>query len=264
MTSHATYLDAILEDHRAQAAGERRPLDREIDAARAMPPARGFAAALGAATGLAVIAEIKRRSPSKGPLAPELDPADLGRRYASGGAACLSVLTDEQWFGGSPADLAAARAAVDVPVLRKDFTVGPHDVCDARTMGADCVLLIAAALDDAELADLHALAVEVGLDALVEVHDEAEVERALEVGATLIGVNQRDLVTFAVDTERAVRVAPQIPPDVVSVAESGVRGPADAARLSEAGYDAVLVGESLVTAGDPEAAVTALRVDRRR
>ena len=136
-------------------------------------------------------------------------------------------------------------------MLRKDFTVGPRDVCDARLMGADCVLLIAAALDDAELATLHDLAVEVGIDALVEVHDEAEVDRALAVGATLIGVNQRDLVTFEVDTERAVRVAPCIPDDVVRVAESGIRGPADAARLADAGYHAVLVGESLVTSGDP-------------
>ena len=172
-----------------------------------------------------MISEVKRRSPSKGALAPDLDPAALAERYAAGGATCLSVLTDERWFGGSAADLVAARAAVGLPVLRKDFTVGPHDVCDARLMGADCVLLIAAALDDTELATLHDLAVEVGIDALVEVHDEAEVDRALAVGATLIGVNQRDLVTFEVDTERAVRVAPCIPDDVVRVAESGIRGP---------------------------------------
>jgi indole-3-glycerol phosphate synthase len=148
---------------------------------------------------------------------------------------------------------------VDLPVLRKDFTVSSQDVCDARLMGADCLLLIAAALDDTELAALHDLAVEVGLDALVEVHDEAEVDRALAVGATLVGVNQRDLVTFEVDTDRAVRVVPRIPDDVVRVAESGIRGPADAARLTEAGYDAVLVGESLVTSGDPAGAVRALR-----
>jgi indole-3-glycerol phosphate synthase len=148
---------------------------------------------------------------------------------------------------------------VGVPVLRKDFTVSPHDVCDARTMGADCLLLIAAALDDTELADLHVLATSVGLDVLVEVHDEPEVERALAVGATIIGVNQRDLVTFEVDTDRAVRVAPAIPAGVARVAESGIRGPDDAARLAAAGYDAVLVGESLVTSGDPTEAVRALR-----
>ncbi|MBV9950418.1 MAG: indole-3-glycerol-phosphate synthase, partial [Acidimicrobiia bacterium] len=224
---------------------------------------RGFAEALRATSTLRVIAEIKRRSPSKGDLAPDLDPADMARRYASGGASCLSVLTDERWFGGSRADLAAARGAIDLPVLRKDFTVAALDVCDARTMGADCVLLIAAALDDAELADLHALAVEVSLDALVEVHDEAEVERALAVGARCIGVNQRDLVTFDVDTDRAVRVAPLIPAGVVRVAESGVRSADDATRLAAAGYHAVLVGESVVTAGDPAAGVAALRVDRR-
>jgi indole-3-glycerol phosphate synthase len=263
MTNPTTYLDAILDDHRAVAADDRRPLEREIDAARAMPPARGFVAALARTAGLAVIAEIKRRSPSKGDLAADLDPAEMARSYASGGASCLSVLTEKRWFGGSREDLAAARAAVELPVLRKDFTVGPLDVCDARTMGADCVLLIAAALDDAELADLHALAMDVGLDALVEVHDEAEVERAVAVGARCIGVNQRDLVTFAVDTDRAVRVAPLIPAGVVRVAESGVRTRDDATRLAQAGYDAVLVGESVVTAGDPAAGVAALRVDTR-
>jgi indole-3-glycerol phosphate synthase len=144
-------------------------------------------------------------------------------------------------------------------VLRKDFTVGPADVCDARLMGADAVLLIAAALDDAELARLHALAGEVGIEALVEVHDEAELERALAVGATLVGVNQRDLVTFEVDHDRARRMGGAMPASVVKVAESGVRDAADAAALRSAGYDAVLVGESLVTSGDPAAAVTALR-----
>jgi indole-3-glycerol phosphate synthase len=258
----ATYLDKILEDHRAQAAADQRPLGPLVEAARAAAPARGFGTALRAATGLGVISEIKRRSPSKGALAVDLDPSDVARSYERGGATCLSVLTDERWFGGSAADLAAARAAVDLPVLRKDFTVDPRDVCDARLMGADCVLLIAAALDDAELSELHQLATEVGIDALVEVHDEAEVERALSVGARLVGVNQRDLVTFEVDTDRAVRVAPAIPAGVVRVAESGIRGPGEARRLAAAGYDAVLVGEALVTSGDPEQAVRALREAR--
>ncbi len=257
----ATYLDAIVARHREDAATDHRRLEALVEQARAMPPARGFTAALhgaSAAGSLAVISEIKRRSPSKGPLAPELDPADLAGRYAAGGASCLSVLTDVEHFGGSVADLAAARAVVDLPVLRKDFTVAAHDVCDARLMGADCVLLIAAVLDDAELAEFHALADDVGLDALVEVHDEAELERALRVGARLVGVNQRDLVTFQVDHERAVRMAAQMPDGIVSVAESGVRGPDDAAALRAAGYDAVLVGESLVTSGDPAASVRAL------
>jgi indole-3-glycerol phosphate synthase len=173
------------------------------------------------------------------------------------------VLTAEVWFGGSAAYLLGARAAVAVPVLRKDFTVGPRDVCDARRMGADAVLLIVAALDDAELADLHALAVELTLDVLVEVHDEGELDRALTVGAAVVGVNQRDLVTFDVDTDRAVRVGAAMPADVVRVAESGIRTPDDATRLAAAGFHAVLVGESVVTAGDPAGSVTALRVARR-
>ncbi|MBX3285596.1 MAG: indole-3-glycerol phosphate synthase TrpC [Actinobacteria bacterium] len=255
----ATYLDRILAAHREQAAADLRPVSALVEEARSRPPARGFAAALAGATGLGVIAEVKRRSPSKGDLHAGLDPAQVATAYAAGGATCLSVLTDREWFGGSPEDLVAARAAVDLPVLRKDFTVCEADVCDARTMGADAVLLIAAALDDAELAGFHQLAHEVGLDALVEIHDEAELERALAVGATLVGVNQRDLVTFEVDTDRAARMAPQMPPGVVRVAESGVRGVTDATRLAQAGYHAVLVGESLVTAADPSAAVAALR-----
>jgi indole-3-glycerol phosphate synthase len=256
----ATYLDTILAAHRA-AAGDRTP---QIDEARAQPPARGFRAALAApapapAGGLHVIAEIKRRSPSKGALNAELVPGVLAKSYADGGATCLSVLTDAAFFGGSPADLGEARTAVDLPVLRKDFTVSPADVTDARLMGADAVLLIAAALDDAELRDFHQLAVEVGLDALVEVHDEAEVERALNGGATLVGVNQRDLVTFEVDHARAVRVATAIPGGVVKVAESGVRNADDARRLRDAGYHAILVGETLVTAPDPAATLRELR-----
>ncbi|MGE3622042.1 MAG: indole-3-glycerol-phosphate synthase [Acidimicrobiia bacterium] len=253
-----TYLDRILEAHRAAAAADRRDLGELVERAGALPPARGFAAALSArsaADGLAVVAEVKRRSPSKGDLAAGLDPAQVARRYAAGGAACLSVLTDAEFFGARVDDLALARGAVDLPVLRKDFTVDRRDVCDARLMGADAVLLIVAALDDGELADLHGLAVELGLDVLVEVHDEAELARALAVGATVVGVNQRDLFTFAVDHDRAVRVAAAMPDGVVRVAESGVRGPADAAALARAGFHAVLVGESVVTAPDPAGAV---------
>jgi indole-3-glycerol phosphate synthase len=210
--------------------------------------------------GVAVIAEVKRRSPSKGAIDADLDPVALARAYEQGGAACLSVLTDVDHFGGSPADLQAARAAVSLPVLRKDFTVSAHDVVDARLMGADAVLLIAAALDDAELRDLHDLGRELGLDLLVEVHDEPELERAVAIGATCVGVNQRDLVTFEVDTARAVRVAPTLPAGVVRVAESGISNPADAAVLAGAGYHAVLVGEHLVRNGDPAGAVRALRL----
>jgi indole-3-glycerol phosphate synthase len=229
-------------------------------------PARGFRAAIEtvAVSGdIAVISEIKRRSPSKGDLAPGLDPVELAQQYELGGAVCLSVLTDVDFFGGSIEDLVAARAACSLPVLRKDFTVSARDVCDARIMGADCVLLIAAALDQAELESFLKLAHAIGFDALVEIHDEAELDRAVAAGADLIGVNQRDLVTFAVDTDRAVRMAPQMPAGVVRVAESGITGPADAALLAAAGYHAVLVGEHLVTSGDPEGGVAALRSARR-
>ncbi|MBI5090056.1 MAG: indole-3-glycerol phosphate synthase TrpC [Actinobacteria bacterium] len=255
----ATYLDRILARHREVAGHDRRPLDVLIRDAQAMPPTRGFAAALGRGDELHVIAEIKRRSPSKGDLHAELDPAVMARRYETGGASCLSVLTDVEHFGGSPVDLREARAACSLPVLRKDFTVSPRDVCDARTMGADCLLLIAAALDPVELAELHALAVEVGLDVLVEIHDEAELEVALGVSAHLIGVNQRDLVTFQVDHERAVRMGSIIPDGVVKVAESGVRDRTDASSLHRAGYHAVLVGETLVTAADPSLTIRELR-----
>jgi indole-3-glycerol phosphate synthase len=259
----ATYLDKIVARHRQEAAADTRALAELEDAVAGLPPARGFAAALtarAAAGELAVISEIKRRSPSKGALNADLDPATLARSYVEGGAACLSVLTDTESFGGSVADLQAARAAVPVPVLRKDFTVSRHDVYDARIMGADCVLLIAAALSADELADFHGLARSIGLDVLVEIHDERELEAALAVGATLIGVNQRDLVTFQVDHERAVRMAGAIPDTAVKVAESGVRDAADARSLREAGYHAVLVGETLVTAADPAATLRSLRL----
>ena len=227
--------------------------------ASSLPPARGFAAALRAEPDLAVIAEIKRRSPSKGDLLVGLDPGLVAKAYEQGGATCLSVLTDEPHFGGSVADLQAARAACSLPVLRKDFTVSERDVLDARIMGADCVLLIAAALDKNELQSFSELANSVGLDVLVEIHDEAELEVALQIEATIVGVNQRDLVTFEVDHERAVRMAGAIPPHVVRVAESGVRGHDDAQSLRAAGYDAILVGESLVTSDDPAAAIGRLR-----
>jgi indole-3-glycerol phosphate synthase len=255
-----TYLDAILAAHRARVAAERRDLEAVMGEAQAAPPPRPFASCLEVSAGgeLAVIAEIKRRSPSRGDLDPGLDPAAVARAYAAGGAACLSVLTDAQFFGGSPADLRAARAACPLPVLRKDFTVAATDVCDARIMGADAVLLIVAALTDDELGALVTLAEELGLDAVVEVHDRVELDRALDAGAAVVGVNQRDLTTFAVDPGRAVSLAAFIPPEVVAVAESGVGGADDARRLADAGYQAVLVGESLVRAADRAAAVRAL------
>jgi len=254
----ATYLDRILERHRETAAADTRRIEQLLEQARAMPPTRGFSNALKGRIRLGVIAEIKRRSPSKGDLNADLDPAVMAESYERGGAACLSVLTDVEHFGGSVADLQAARTACALPVIRKDFTVDERDVLDARIMGADCVLLIAAALDPGELAGFHALAVDVGLDVLVEIHDERELEHALAADATLIGVNQRDLVTFQVDHERAVRMAGVIPDHAVKVAESGVRGADDAMSLRAAGYDAVLVGETVVTSADPASAIADL------
>jgi indole-3-glycerol phosphate synthase len=259
----ATYLDRILEAHRAEAARDDRDLDVLAARAQASGPPRGLGAALRRPDEVRVIAEVKRASPSKGLLAPDLDPGDLARTYQASGAAALSVLTDRDFFAGSPEDLAAARAATALPVLRKDFTVGPADVLDARCMGADAVLLIAAALFPHEIPELMALAASVGLDSLVEVHDEAEAERALVAGATLIGVNQRDLTTFEVDPERAARVAGMLPAEVIRVAESGIRNGDDVRRLGDAGFDAVLVGEALVTAPDPGAALRELHSGAR-
>jgi len=256
-----TYLDGILAFHRARAAADERSLESLVSEARACVPPRGFSRAISSTPHLAVIAEIKRRSPSKGDLNAGLDPSALALAYPAGGASCLSVLTDSEHFGGSREDLVAARDACSLPVIRKDFTVDARDVCDARLMGADCVLLIAAALTAAELALFLEVAREVDIDALVEVHDEPELEAALSAGARLVGVNQRDLVTFAVDHDRAVRMGSLMPAGLVKVAESGVRGRADAQSLRDAGYDAVLVGEHLVTAPDPGAALTDLLVD---
>ncbi len=267
----ATYLDTIVADHRERAASLTEAVRADL-AARARDAAaagatRDFAGALrrGAAPSSvaarppAVIAEIKRRSPSKGELCRDLDAARVARAYEDAGAACVSVLTDGPHFGGSAADLVAARAAVALPVLRKDFTVAESDVNEARLMGADAVLLIAAVLGDDELANCLGVAGELGLAALVEVHDEDEVVRALASGATVIGVNQRDLHSFAVDTERACRVVTAIPSVVVTVAESGIRDATDLGRLGAAGFHAVLVGEALVSSPDPGAALRALR-----
>ncbi len=254
-----TYLDVIVDAHRATAAADPRSLEVLLEQAADLPATRPFTAALVADDDLGVIAEVKRRSPSKGPLALDLDPASLARSYQCGGAACLSVLTDERWFGGSAADLAEARQACQLPVLRKDFTVDVRDVADARLMGADAVLLIVAALDDELLGRCLDLAASLGLAALVEVHDAAELARAVALGASLVGVNQRDLTTFEVDRSLAARLAELMPRGTVTVAESGVRGAEDAVALAAAGYDAVLVGETLVTSPDPGAAVLDLR-----
>jgi indole-3-glycerol phosphate synthase len=255
----ATYLDDIVAAHRERAKKQRYSVHELKGYALEEGPIRPFGQALVDAEGLAVIAEVKRRSPSKGELASDLDVRRLAGAYQLGGATCVSVLTDKQFFGGSRRDLGDVREGCSLPVLRKDFTVCEEDVCEARWFGADAVLLIVAILDDHQLKAFHDLASWLGIDALVEVHDDAELDRALAAGATMIGVNQRDLSTFEVDTRRAVRIGEHIPDGVVKVAESGIAGPADAARLREAGYDAILVGESLVTSPDPAAAVRELR-----
>ena len=202
-----------------------------------------------------VIAEVKRRSPSKGALADIADPAGLAAQYAEGGAAAVSVLTEERRFGGSLADLRAVRAAVDVPLLRKDFLVDGYQVLEARATGADMVLLIVAALDDETLRRLYDQAGELGMTVLVEVHDEGETERAVELGAELVGVNARNLKTLEVDEDTFGRLAPQLPADRVLVAESGISSPQDVKRYVAEGARAVLVGEALVREGDPARAV---------
>jgi indole-3-glycerol phosphate synthase len=210
------------------------------------------------AAGSSVIAEVKRRSPSKGDLAAIADPAELARRYAAGGAAAISVLTEQRRFGGSLDDLRAVRAAVDIPVLRKDFIVTSYQLVEARAAGADLALLIVAALDDDTLRRLHDEAHELGLTVLVEVHDEAETERAVELGAELVGVNARNLKTLEIHDDTFGRLAPLVPDDRVKVAESGIFGPADVRRFVGEGARAVLVGEALVKDGDPQAAVAAM------
>ena len=210
------------------------------------------------APGSSVIAEVKRRSPSKGELADIADPALLAREYAAGGAAAISVLTEQRRFGGSLDDLRRVRAAVDVPLLRKDFIVTPYQLVEARAAGADLVLLIVAALDGDLLRRLYDEARELGLTVLVEVHDEPETERAVELGAELVGVNARNLKSLAVDGDTFGRLAPLIPDDRVKVAESGILGPDDVRRFVGEGARAVLVGEALVKDGDPRGAVRAM------
>jgi indole-3-glycerol phosphate synthase len=222
-----------------------------------VPPPRDPMPALSRA-GSSVIAEVKRRSPSKGDLAEIADPASLASAYERGGAAAVSVLTEGRRFGGSLADLDIVRASVTLPVLRKDFVVEPYQLLEARAHGADLVLLIVAALPGDSLDRLHDAARELGLTPLVEVHDEPEAERAVTLGAGLVGVNSRNLKTLEVDPATFGKLAPLLPEDVVKVAESGVAGPDDVRRLVGEGADAVLVGEALVNHGDPEDAVRAM------
>jgi len=258
-------LDTIVAAHRQAAESDQRDCEELFLVAAGLPAPRPFVAALRKQNNgsppepISVIAEIKRRSPSKGDLCPHLDASVVASEYQAGGADALSVLTDAGYFGGSVEDLTRARSGCSLPVLRKDFTVDPRDIADARIMGADAVLLIAAALVDEDLADFADRAAALGMAALVEVHDETELRRVLDLGVTVVGVNQRDLKTFAVDRHRAAKLAERIPADVIRVAESGIGGPEDLVRLADAGYDAVLVGEHLITAADRTIALRQLR-----
>ncbi len=232
-------------------------LDEIKQRAAAAPPALDALAAL-RAPGVGVIAEVKRRSPSKGALASITDPAELAQQYQSGGARAISVLTEQRRFGGSLDDLDAVRAAVRIPVLRKDFVVGSYQVHEARAHGADIVLLIVAALDQNTLTGLRERIESLGMTAIVEVHTEDEASRALDAGASVIGVNARNLRTLEVDRSTFERIAPGLPSNIVKIAESGVRGPLDLIEYAAAGADAVLVGEGLVTTTDPRQAVADL------
>jgi indole-3-glycerol phosphate synthase / phosphoribosylanthranilate isomerase len=236
----------------------RYPLDRLQLAAPTPTGRRSFRNAISARGSVNVIAEFKRRSPSRGVIRDDLEPVQVAQAYEIGGAAALSVLTEEQFFGGSLEDLKEARAATLLPTLRKDFIVDPYQVWEALTVGADAVLLIVAALTDAELRKLATTAREANLDVLVEVHDRQELDRALDQGASIIGVNSRNLRTMTVDLQTALDLAPLIPDHVVAVAESGIGGAADIGRLRDVGYDAFLIGEHLMTAPNPGAALEKL------
>lgn len=251
-------LERIVETKRKEVLALGRRLPELRVAAESAEPARDFAAALRVPGSVAVIAEVKRRSPGAGPIRPDLDAVDLARSYQAGGAAALSVLTDRDYFGGSIEELAAVRRSVEIPVLRKDFVIDDAQVYEARAAGADAVLLIVRILDDAALGRLLELASELGMAALIEAHDADEVERGLAVGARVLGVNNRNLRTFRTDLAMTLGLLDRVPAEVVLVSESGIHTPDDVLLLGRGGVDAVLVGESLLRQDRPGDGVAAL------
>jgi len=255
-----TMLDRILETKRAEVAARKATTSlSDIDAGIArMSAPRGFRAALDAKSGYALVAEVKKASPSMGLIRADFDPPAHARAYEAGGAACLSVLTDEKWFQGADAYLSAARDAVSIPVLRKDFMVDPWQATEARAIGADAILIIVAALDDMQMAEIEASALECGMDVLVEIHDAHELERALKLKSRLIGVNNRDLRDFTVDFQRTYDLVDRAPRDCTFVAESGLTTRADLDAMAEKGIRCFLIGEALMRQDDVEAATRVL------
>jgi len=245
-------LERIVAAKRAEISAAKRPVDL-----KSAPPVRDFIAALRAKRP-AVIAEIKRASPSKGVLREDFDPAAIAKSYEEAGAACMSVLTDREFFQGAPEHLSAARAACKLPALRKDFIIDPYQVYEARGLGADCILLIVACLDDAQLGELEALAHRLGMAVLVEVHDAEELERALKLKTPLLGINNRNLRTFETRLETTLALLPRVPPERIVVTESGILAPADVARMRASGVHTFLVGEAFMRAPDPGAALQTL------